>query len=321
MEKEEVISHIGLIENNYNILFSNLNKQDEKCNIGRSRNKVCRFCGLNEKETTFNTIAHAIPECLGNKQIICLDECDICNKYFANNIEDHLAAITLPYRVINMIEGKKKIPSYQTQDQKSKINIEDAENRFMKIMSREDSKFLVLDETNKNIRIEYDLPSHIPSAAYKTLVKMALSIMSNEETKNFTILNSWIQEKDHSKTLINPLNVLMTFIPGINPFKETTVFLLKRYSGIEKYPGYMFVLAFGNVMYQIVLPSDTEIQQKSSTKTILKFLTPFEIDWNLGKPTHRTLDWSQNTKLKSYKQFMDFGYDEIIKLDPKSIKL
>lgn len=321
MEKEEVINHMGLIEENYNILFSNLNKQDEECNIGRSQNKVCRFCGRNEQETTFDTIAHAIPECLGNKQIICLDECDNCNKDFANNIEDHLAAITLPYRVINMIEGKKKIPSYQTQDQKSKINIEDAENKFMKIISRENSEFLVLDEENKNIRIEYDLPSHIPSAAYKTLVKMALSIMSNEQIKNFTILNSWIQEKDHNKTLMNPLNVFMTFIPGINPFKETTVFLLKKYTKREEYPDSMFILAFGNVMYQIVLPNDIEIKQKASTKTLLKFLTPFEINWNLGRPTHRTLDWSQNTKLKSFKQFMNFSYDESIKLDPKNIKL
>lgn len=321
MNKEEVLEQMNLIENNYNILFTNFNKLTEECNIGRNQNKVCRFCGRNEVETTFDTVAHAIPECLGNKQIICLDECDNCNQDFANNIEDHLAAITLPYRVINMIEGKKKIPSYQTQSQKAKINIEDAENRFLKIIAREDSGFASLDEKNNNIRIEYDLPSHVPSAAYKTLVKMALSIMTNEEINYFKILNSWIQEKDHSKTLMNQLKVIMTFVPGINPFKQTTVFLLKRHSKIEKYPEYMFILAFGNIMYQIVIPSDIEIQQKSSTKTILKFLTPFEIDWKLGKPTHRILDWSQNTILKSYKQYMGFSYDQIIKLDPISIKL
>jgi len=320
LEKEEVISHMDLIEKNYKIIFSNLNKQEEY-NIGKTQNKVCRFCGLNEEQTTFNTVAHAIPECLGNKQIICLDECDNCNRDFANNIEDHLAAITLPYRVINMIEGKRKTPSYQTQDQKSKINIEDAENKFMRIISREDSEFVVLDEKNKSFRIEYDLPTHIPAAAYKTLVKMALSIMSNEQIKDFSILNSWIQDKDHTKNLMNPLNVLMTVIPGINPFKETTVFLLKKYTEREEYPDSTFILAFGNVMYQIILPSDNEIKEKASKKTLLKFLTPFEVNWNLGKPTHRMLDWSQNTKVKLCKQFMDFGYDQIIKLDPKSIEL
>ena len=321
MKKEEVLKQMNLIESHYDILFSNFDKLDEKCTIGRNENKVCRFCGRNENETTFDTIAHAIPECLGNKKLICLDECDNCNKDFANNIEDHLAAITLQYRVINMIKGKKKIPSYQTRNQKTKINIEDAENKLFKIITSEWNEFLLLDEENKNIRVEYDFPSHIPSAAYKTLVKMALSIMSNEQINNFKIFNSWIQEKDHSRTLMDTLKVIMTFIPGINPFKQTIVFLLKRKSEVEKYPEYMFILAFGNVMYQIVIPSDSEIQEKPSTKTILKFLTPFEINWKLGEPTHRILDWSQNTILKSYKEYMNFSYDEKISLDSNSIKL
>lgn len=316
MDKEILLEQMKLFEEHYSVIFSNINNVKEKQNIGNAKNRICRFCGLDETKTTFNTVAHAIPECLGNKTIICLDECDTCNKDFAENLEHHLAAITLPFRTINMIEGKKKIPSYQTQNQKARIDIEDAENRFFKITAREDSDFIKLDEENKSFAIEYDLPSHIPSAAYKTLVKMSLSVMPNEELNNFILMNDWIQEKDHSKVFMNPLKVLMTFIPGINPLKETIVFLFKKCSTEEKYPEYTFILAFGNVMYQIIVPSDEEIKQVQSTKTILKFLSPFEINWELGSPTHRILDWSQNTILKRHKEYMEFGYDKINKLDP-----
>ena len=55
--------------------------------------KICRFCGKKEPEVTFNKIAHAIPEMLGNKQYISLSECDTCNKKFSkyeDNLEGYL---------------------------------------------------------------------------------------------------------------------------------------------------------------------------------------------------------------------------------------
>jgi hypothetical protein len=109
MDKEIFLKQMKLFEENYITLFSNIDNLDKKQNIGVSENRKCRFCGLDEAETTFNTVAHAIPECLGNKTIICLDECDRCNKKFAENLENHLASITLQYRTINMIEGKNKM--------------------------------------------------------------------------------------------------------------------------------------------------------------------------------------------------------------------
>jgi hypothetical protein len=321
ISQEKFKKQMKLFEENYEILFSNIEKPTQKIEIGNKQHKICRFCDKNESQTTFKTIAHTIPECLGNKTLICLDECDECNKFFSENIENHLDKVTLPYRTINMIKGRRKIPTYKTQDKKARIDIEDPVSKFMKIIAREDSDFVKLDEKNKTITIEYDLQSYIPCAAYKTLVKMALSVMLGNELNNFNVVKRWILEKDHSKSLLKPLNVLMTFIPGIKPLSHTLIFLFKRYSKNEKYPQCMFVLAFGNIIYQIVIPTDEEIKQKQSTKTILKFLSPFELGWQLGEPTHKILDWTQHTILKAHKQYIEFSYDEIKKLDPKGIKL
>lgn len=307
MTKEEVQSSLKLFKENYKIIFSNAEDYKKSYEIGK-KNIECRFCGKKYLETTFNNISHAIPESLGNRTIICLDECDECNKRFSETIEDHLDKITLPYRTINMLKGKKKIPIYKTLDNKGRLEVINKEKKKLKIESRKDSCFFELDEKNKTLKLKYTLQPHIPAAAYKALVKMALSVMPEDELKNFKISKDWMQELDHTKNLMNPLNVLMTFIPGINPLEETFVFLFKKFTISQKYPDCMFVLCFGNIMYQIMIPSDKEITIKESNKTILRFLSPFEINFPLGNPNHSTLDWTQNT-IKYFEGFINFGYD------------
>lgn len=191
------------------------------------------------------------------------------------------------------------------------MEVVNKEKKELKIQVREDSDFYTLDKENKVIRAEYTLQPHIPAAAYKALVKMALSVMPENELKNFSISKSWIMEEDHKKDLMKPLYVLRTFIPATNPLKETLVFLFKKYSSTEKYPDCIFVLCFGNIIYQITVPTDKEILEKPSNKTIPRFPSPFEINFPLGKPIHSTLDWTQNTTKYSQEEVINFGYSSM----------
>jgi len=315
MDKEEIENQAKLIAENYDIIFTNVGDFEKKHLIGDTEDKICRFCGRKEPDVSFDTVAHAIPECLGNKKIICLDECDTCNQDFSKNVEDHLDKITLPFRTINMIKGKKKIPTYKSQNknQKDRVEVKDHKKRLMEITVEYDSDFIQINSNQKTIKMEYNLQTHIPAAAYKALVKMALSVMPKNELQNYQHMLRWINEDDHTKAFMSPLIVFSTFVPGINPFKHTTVFLFKRKNTNSKYPECTFALAFGNILYQIVIPSDEEIQQGVSTKTILKLLTPFEIDWELGKVGHSILDWSETTVVKAKKQSFSFSYDEMKK--------
>lgn len=45
--------------------------------------RECIWCKETEKETTFNTIAHTVPQSLGGKNT-CKNICDPCNSYFGN---------------------------------------------------------------------------------------------------------------------------------------------------------------------------------------------------------------------------------------------
>ena len=55
--------------------------------LGNKDYKVCRFCGKKESEVTFNKIAHATPECTGNRYLASYYECDECNKKFGRQLE------------------------------------------------------------------------------------------------------------------------------------------------------------------------------------------------------------------------------------------
>ncbi|MGM0519697.1 MAG: HNH endonuclease [Campylobacterota bacterium] len=288
MSNITIEERLKIFDEHYTILFSSLDSQD-KIYIGKEDNLTCRFCGKNKDEVTFNDIAHAIPEAIGNKKIILNEECDECNKLFSENIEVHFDKVTKPWRNIGQIKGKKKIPSYKTKDKKSRIDVKDG----FKITERLDSRITAFDEIEKQLSVTYELEPYIPQAVYKTFVKMALSVMPHEELKNFKEALQWIQESDHSKTFMNPLKVLTTFIPGPRPNIEPITLLLKRKTDTSQYPYSIFVLAFGNMIYQIVVPSLFGIDKSKKTETTIpKFPSPFEIDYKYGDIKHNIIDWS-----------------------------
>lgn len=287
---DKILERIEMYEEHYTILFSSLDIED-KVYIGEKVNKVCRFCNKSEKEASFKNIAHAIPESIGNKKIILYEECDNCNKFFSENIEVHFDKLTKPLRNVGQVKGKRNVPSYKTKDKLSRIDVKDG----FQILERIDSRITTFDEENNQIILNYEIEPYIPQAAYKTFVKMALSVMPSDELENFKEAIKWIQEPDHTKTFMKPLKVLTTFIPGPNKHPEPVVFLLKRKTDINKYPYSIFVVAFGNMIYQIVVPSLYGIERGTdTTTTIIKFPSPFEIANEHGKIKHGIEDWTSN---------------------------
>lgn len=66
----------------------------------------CSFCGKTELDSaTFKSIAHAIPENLGNKRVISYEECDICNGKYSE-CELHIAKMFSVERIFSGARGK-----------------------------------------------------------------------------------------------------------------------------------------------------------------------------------------------------------------------
>lgn len=278
----------------YDLIAGGFFGKGPKRQIGNKNNPKCRFCFRDKTETTFKNVAHAIPEFLGNHQLILLDECDECNTFFSENLEDHLDKYTKPFRTISQIKGKNKVPSYKSRDKKSRIDVDES----LIIKSQIDSRFIQDNNDNNQFTMRMDFEPHIPVAVYKAIVKIAISIIENEEElKAFIYTIAWIKDNDHSKAMLHPLKIWTTFIPGPRPNPMLTTMLFRRKNGCEV-PYSVFLIAFSNFIYQVIIPSHLDgVSGSKITFSLPYFPSSFEYDWPYGKLKYGLIDMSDTKKV------------------------
>jgi hypothetical protein len=160
-----------------------------KIGEGIKANRVCRFC----KNTiftgaTFNQEAHAISESLGNKTIILNEECDDCNAYFSQSVEDNIFTYLKLFTTFFGIKNKS--------------------NKISKIKGK---NFEYINTGNNNIALKFfdednsslsEPPVKIPlkfydkinkQSFYKALCKFALSTISSKDVSHFDETTKWIR--------------------------------------------------------------------------------------------------------------------------------
>jgi hypothetical protein len=237
-----------------------------------------------------------------------LQECDECNSFFSENIEVHLDKFTRPFRTIAQIRGKSGVPSYKTKDKKSRIDF----NKDKGLVSLEtlDRRISDIDQERKKLTFNFEYEPYIPSAVHKSLVKMALSIMPEDELRSFQHSIKWILNPDHSNKLITPQILRAIFIPGPNPNRILTAFLLRRKKNCttEGIPFCVFVIGFGNFVFQVTIPSSND---KSGSFIVPFFPTPFELGDNDVGVGFMRFDLSSHEIVRDKKETFTFSYDGI----------
>lgn len=307
--KEELL----FFDINYEFVFSHFFYKNKKIYIGRKDEKTCRFCHKKKPEVSFSNVSHAIPQFLGNNELISLFECDNCNSFFSLNLENHLDNFTKPLRTLAQVKGKKKVPIY-----KSKNNNTRAEHSIsdgLKIISTAENPGRTLDIENKTLHYTLDIGSYIPTAVYKCLAKIALSIIPEEKISNFSQSIHWIMRNEHSLKLFEPQTLIYSFIPGHNPYRVLGVNLMIRKNDNRELPYCILVLSFGNIVYQIMLPSDADIKHngKSSTMVLHRFPTPFDNNCTVGEVVMEHEDLSSHEFCSDRKLPIQFVFDSIKK--------
>lgn len=172
--------------------------EHRKIGVYDKTKRVCRFCGRSQPETSFKKKAHAISESLGNKNLICLEECDECNSRFSKTIEQDIAHIFSLNLTLHGVFGKKGIPTIKGDGFSMKI---DTSTR--KTLGRTTVVFTFRDMPNsrdpqtvaKSISKKYPLYSeYIPQNVYKCLCKYVLSLVDSSELQYFKETIAWINE-------------------------------------------------------------------------------------------------------------------------------
>lgn len=246
----------------------------------------CRFCGKTGAEN-FHDVAHAIQDSLGNKLLICNEECDECN-HTLNCIEDHFLHVMDFRRAIYQISRKKS----------AKCATVIGYNCVVKPNDEGEAEVYLMDEDlpPKDQRGEPFLYKLCNKAVltnegvYKALVKMVLDLIPSNEVCHFQQTINWLKPD---------VNWHTDGLPSIY-FAETgewheqpylDVFLRRNDDGITPYCSAM--LWIYDCAYQFIVPLvdvdrgrfkyDTDLEQHW---TVMHNLFPFNwgiqdaVDWH-----------------------------------------
>jgi len=272
--------------------------QDERVlPLGEIEKRFCRFCGKGIPDTTFSDEAHALPELIGNKHLVSYYECDNCNKKFSK-LEDQFGKFIKPWRTLTFISGKNGVPKYKTSDGLSRIEYL---NKTLNIKTSNKNPIIKKDEKNKMWKVIQYRESYYPIAVFKCLVKMALTLIPEEELCFFEETLNWICKDsfiDDGHDLGN-LICLFSFAPGIYTNNFIQAWLLKRKDDKAILPYVIFVLIFKNYFFQIYLPLSLKDCHLIGHNFKLPFFpTPLDDNCPYGKVRRKKFDLSSKECIK-----------------------
>lgn len=264
--------------------------------IGNSQKKICRFCGKSENEVSFNKIAHAVPESIGNHVLASNYECDICNEFFGNTIENEYANFFGLYHSIMQIAGKNGVPKCKFKVPCDK-RTEECAQYCVEVFFQDNmpcirkcrevgNEYLILSENS--LTISKPVGRCCPIAVFKTIVKMAISVMPVEELHLFSSVITWILEAEHSNFYENKkLLVRYKIIPGFNVTKYPHYILFRRKKDVWNKPYMLFNLTYGCYSLFVEMPRDadnsTNFEFENMMFPPIPFYTSSEGTWDMSE--------------------------------------
>ncbi len=275
--------------------------------------RKCRFCQLDETNTTFIRWAHLISETLGENNSISYEECDRCNTLFSK-YEAHLSKYFLPNLTMVGVKGKRRVPIFQSRTENNEetgtIVKFDSSTQHRQIFASKPSDLLI-NEENKTGAITFRKSNYRPIYIYKALVKYGLSLMPNGKISDYKNVYSWLI-KDEGKIVLLPSVISRTLT---NKRFETPYALL--FEAIpemieDEYftPRHVLIVCFANLVLQVTLPVPQSIDindvlKKTAKVPIYPYVNSDEIAGNSFG--YETLDFSSSDSVNSdQKMFIKF---------------
>jgi hypothetical protein len=243
----------------------------KKIFLGNKQDRKCRFCRGTESSVSFRNEAHALPECIGNKSLFTYYECDICNKAFGDGCENDFGNWSLPMRTMSGIRGKSGIPNIK-QGPNGAWRVE-GDPAGLRFSVDETEGFWEDDKSNKTLKLHLRRAPYCPAMVVQAMVKMALSIMPEEEIPNFQQVLDWIRPGSSLAPMASPTPFVHTFISGPMASDCITVALLTRRHDHLVAPYCQLLLLYGHEMLQMVI-SSIEKDQHHYGKQMLFYRFP-----------------------------------------------
>lgn len=216
--------------------------------------RVCRFCQKSMPGVRFTSRAHVVPRFTGNEKWLSDFECDDCNQLFST-YENDLANFLGMSRTMFGMKGRYGIPKLKGHGDNNLV--------VMPVSSKIENAVWIYSEDASQVAMEFDWENcraittmtkqpYIPINVYKSLVKIAMSMMPEEEMLYFKHTFRFLVEKDFHKRIDG---IGKAYVQIVNLwYEQPMLYLFRRQNTKEEIPTYIFAIQIKNYFIQIIVP-------------------------------------------------------------------
>lgn len=268
-------------------------------------NKKCRFC--NNENPTFTTIAHAIPQFLGNNNILSNFECDNCNNRFSSLESELSQFLSIDLAHIGII------------NEKTKHGKTFADGNDLKIIGKIDEKgmpfsdYRITDKKNSPHKIDFEKKEiilepkgqpYVPYSIFKILCKIALTLVKEEEVSTFQYLK---QILNNEKIVAKEIIIKKVMVPDENmQYDLNSHIMLVAHK--EKKDLYKLILKLRNYAYEFNIPlSEETFLSVTEDNSIL-----------LNSPTDQYIKLNKMKSIKQNSRKIVISYKDIVNINANS---
>ncbi|MGE7503206.1 HNH endonuclease [Pedobacter suwonensis] len=272
------------------------------------KDRTCRFCKKRMPEVNFKMDAHLIPQFLGNKNLICQDECDTCNSRFST-FETDLSAYLGPLNSLFSREGKKnRVPKFNVPG--SPLSAKPTVMYGAKVTEVENEGMpMEVNITTGSAKLSYKKSPYTPINVYKILCKMAYCLLPESEIAHDDPLRIFLLGNSLDQHFSIFATVQEYTLPLDYPRPEIRMF--KRVTASTKLISHVCMLYFGNMMFEFLLPGNIcDDYMKGKVDLQQKFCPPFFFQPYRHAPFFSNkVDFTSLEKRKAEEGFIYLNFD------------
>ena len=228
---------------------------------GNKKQRICRFCGKKMPEVSYNSVAHVISEGLGNKNMICNEECDCCNNKLSkteNNLMHYLDVRRALGGILSKSNGT--VPSV---DGKGFVIRGDENNNAILYIEKESLPHDA--DTSKPFWMKLETVETIThQGIYKALCKIIIDLLPSSELDHIQQTIGWI----NGNVLDNELPPYLASYDRETVLQPTVDIYLSNKSGQEPYC--TAVVHILDVLFLFILPEVDVNKAQFKTGTSIK---------------------------------------------------
>ena len=263
----------------------------------------CRFCGKSKPEVKFGK-AHAIPHCIGNNVLFTHRECDRCNLKFGQRLENEFANFMNLDHTVSGVRGKKGYPKFSVE---SIIETTDSLVEWENVPDEN----LEYNQATGTLKIKQKMQTFIPLAVFKCLIRIAITIMPEEDIIDFFDTIRWLNNETHQSEDFTPKHLWLIHGKScsINRFSELSAILLKKNTNSPaNMPHMMLRLTYSNFLFQVPIPFCKK--DDSSLKLNIPYIPSLlDLEHGFGHMDLKLLDMHSSEPIKG--MIMNFTIEDL----------